>query len=272
MKNGIIIFTIFMIVIVIFMLRGKEEEYVIEKGKNNDFEKLQKYESSEGKEKPKGVVSYKSFADLKQNEDEGKDYRITAKKRNSEILVMAIHGGFIELGTDQVAKKLGEKLGADTYTFEALKPRDNWKLHIESTLYDEPKAIEMSGESKSILSIHGYYDEENENVYIGGRNKVYRKIMKDSLEEEGFSVELAPENLRAMNPDNIANRNGLGEGVQLELSTALRKSFFKNNEFFLDEEAKTTKEFSKFIRALEQATLTYKHEHLSNENEEKSRS
>ncbi len=266
MKKGAIGFVIFMIIIVIFILRGKEEEYVIQKGKNSDFESLQKYESSEGKDKPKGVVSYKSFVDLKRNEEEGKDYRITAKKRNSEILVMAIHGGFIELGTDQVAKKLGEKLGADTYTFEALKPRDNWKLHIESTLYDEPKAIEMSGKSKSILSIHGYYDEENENVYIGGRNKVYRKIMKESLEKAGFSVELAPENLRAMNLDNIANRNELREGVQLELSTALRKSFFNNNEFFLGEEAKTTKEFSNFIRALEQATLTYKHKHLLNKN------
>ncbi|MBS4190480.1 poly-gamma-glutamate hydrolase family protein [Bacillus sp. FJAT-49705] len=214
------------------------------------------------REKPKGYKEYKSFTELQKYERENIDYRIKAYHRNPEILVMAIHGGNIEIGTGEVAVDLGEKLNSSTYVFEALKPKDNQMLHIASTLYDEPTAVSMAKEAKTILSIHGYHDEKKENVYIGGRNDEYKKIVKKYLKKEGFHVEEAPRNLKGTQKNNIVNRNELGEGVQLELSTKLRKSFFKDDDFAMNNRKQETEEYDKFVEALEKATLKYKQKEL----------
>jgi phage replication-related protein YjqB (UPF0714/DUF867 family) len=214
------------------------------------------------REKPEDYKEYKSFTELQKYERENIDYRITAYHRKPEIAVMAIHGGNIEIGTGEVAADLGEKLNASTYIFEALKPKDNRKLHITSTLYDEPTAVSMAKKAKTILSIHGYHDVKKENVYIGGRNDAYKNIVKESLKKEGFHVEEAPENLEGTDKNNIVNRNEWGEGVQLELSTKLRKSFFKDRDFAMNNRKQQTEKYDRFVEALEKATLKYKRKEL----------
>ena len=86
---------------------------------------------------------YTSFHDLQSHEAEGRDFRIKSFDRNPQIAVMAIHGGNIEIGTGEVSLELGKQLGASTYVFEGLKAKDNRQLHVTSTLYDEPVAIDM---------------------------------------------------------------------------------------------------------------------------------
>ncbi|WP_077247360.1 poly-gamma-glutamate hydrolase family protein [Pseudobacillus wudalianchiensis] len=211
------------------------------------------------REKPK---EYRSFTELQKYERENIDYRITASHRKPEIAIMAIHGGNIEIGTGEIAADLGEKLNASTYIFEALKPKDNRKLHITSTLYDEPTAIRMAQKAKTILSLHGYHDTGRENVYIGGRNEAYKKMVKKYLKKEGFQIEEAPKHLKGTNKKNIVNRSELEQGVQLELSTKLRKSFFKDHDFAMNNRKQQTERYDAFVKALEKATLKYKQEEL----------
>ncbi|MED3324673.1 poly-gamma-glutamate hydrolase family protein [Bacillus thuringiensis] len=206
--------------------------------------------------------SYTSFYDLQKHEIADIDYRIKSFNRNPQILVMAIHGGNIEIGTGEIALELGKQLKTSTYIFEGLKAKGNRKLHVTSTLYDEPVATSMAKKAKTILSIHGYRDTETEKVYVGGRNGSYREIIAGYLRDAGFGVERAPDKFGGTSKDNIANQSQMQEGVQLELSTKLRKTFFENDAFSIDNRSNTTKTYDTFVHALKKATIKYKKDYL----------
>ena len=68
----------------------------------------------------------------------------------------------------------------DFYTFEGLMPKHNERLHITSTVFDEPTLLKMLDHSDETISIHGYSGEDPI-VYVGGRIKIseiYHKIIK----------------------------------------------------------------------------------------------
>ncbi len=207
----------------------------------------------------KGPDEYKSFAELEKYEQNHIDYRIRVYKRNPEMAVFAIHGGNIEVGTSEVAEDLGERLDASTYIFEGLKTEGNKILHLTSTLYDEPAAVQMAETSITSLSVHGYRDVKNEKIYMGGRNKEFKKLIADTLTDAGFEVENAPGRLAGTDRKNIVNRGEMG-GVQLELSTGLRKSFFKDNDFAMNNRKQQTDNYKEFIKALAKAAKKYKEE------------
>ena len=48
------------------------------------------------------------------------------------------------------------------------------------------------------------------------------------LRKKTFTVKESPNKIDAKSSDNIANKNESNSGVQLELTTALRKQFFKH--------------------------------------------
>jgi phage replication-related protein YjqB (UPF0714/DUF867 family) len=209
-----------------------------------------------------GPEEYRSFAELKKYEKENIDYRIKIYERKPEVAIFAIHGGNIEIGTGELAEDLGERLDASTYIFEGLKPKDNSILHITSTLYDEPAGVQMAEKAITSLSIHGHRDVNDEKVYVGGRNKKYKKLVKDALEDAGFDVEDAPDRLGGTGKKNIVNRGKKSGGVQLELSTKLRKSFFKDRDFAMNNRKQQTENYKDFLRALEKATEKYKEKEL----------
>ncbi|MGE7182396.1 poly-gamma-glutamate hydrolase family protein [Peribacillus sp. NPDC006672] len=204
------------------------------------------------------MKSYTDFAELQQNEHEYLDYRIIVHHRIPDIAVLAIHGGNIEPGTSEIAAALGERLCASTYLFEGLKPRGNQVLHITSNLFNEPIGVSMAANAQTTLSIHGHYDVHNALVYIGGRNEPYKNLIQHSLNEAGFQTEDAPQHLSGLNRNNITNTSKTGAGVQLELSTKLRKSLFKGNDFTSKNRVNPLDLFNRFVRALEKATLEYK--------------
>ena len=200
---------------------------------------------------------YANFAELYQNEQVNTDYRITAFHRKPEIAIFAIHGGNIEPGTSEVATSLGEKLDASTYLFEGLKRRDNSKLHITSTAFDEPTALLMSNMANTILSIHGYSAVHEELIYIGGRNQLLKKYIQLALQDAGFQTAEAPIHLLGMNESNITNRCKSGAGVQLELSKKLRNRFFLNDDTTSNNRHNHTETLNQFVRAIEKATIEY---------------
>jgi len=61
-----------------------------------------------------------------------------------------------------------------------------------------------------------------------------------------------------MNGNNITNTSKTGAGVQLELSTKLRKSFFKGDDFTSKNRINHCDLFKRFVTAIEKATLAYK--------------
>ncbi|MBT2664911.1 poly-gamma-glutamate hydrolase family protein [Bacillus sp. ISL-4] len=202
--------------------------------------------------------SYTDFIELQQNEQEDLDYRIIVHHRNPDIAILAIHGGNIEPGTSEIAAALGERLCASTYLFEGLKPRGNQVLHITSCLFNEPGGVSMAANAQTTLTIHGHYDVHNALVYIGGRNEPYKNLIQQCLNKAGFQTDHAPQRLSGMKGNNITNSSKTGAGVQLELSTKLRKSFFKGDDFTRKNRVNPCDLFKRFITAIEKATLEYK--------------
>src|SRR5699024_3873002 len=63
----------------------------------------------------------------------------------------------------------------------------------------------------------------------GGQDKKMAQSIKKELEKEGFNVEKSPNNINGRYSKNFINENDSGSGVQLEICTSIRKSFFKKD-------------------------------------------
>lgn len=192
---------------------------------------------------------YANFHELQQNERVNIDYKTFVNERNPNIAILAIHGGGIEVGTSEVTDKLAEKGNYSSYIFEALKSSNNRDLHITSIHFDDVDARSMAKKSNMTLSIHGYSGEE-EIVYVGGLEKELKTKVINQLKKDGFNALEAPENIGGVEPLNIVNDNKKKAGVQLELTTALRKSFFKDGDWSRENRVNTTGKFDKFVNSL----------------------
>ncbi|MDW8543663.1 poly-gamma-glutamate hydrolase family protein [Staphylococcus sp. KG4-3] len=182
-------------------------------------------------DQPQNQDYYKNFSELKADTTEGRDWQINTKTTNNkDILITAIHGGGIEPGTSELAKIISKKGNFNLYSFEGLLKSNNAKLHITSTSFDDSKLKDMIYKSNESISIHGIKDKKKV-VYIGGKDKDMSRSIRKELEKEGFNVEQSPNYVNGDSNNNIINKNDTGSGVQLEISTKYRKSFFDNGDF-----------------------------------------
>jgi phage replication-related protein YjqB (UPF0714/DUF867 family) len=170
------------------------------------------------------VKTYGSFGELSYNETEGRDYTIRTCQRNDPVLVMAPHGGKIEPGTTEVAEAIA---GNDHsfYSFQGIKVDANGVLHVQSHLFDEPRATEVLKGAEIVVTVHGHADREDGFVMIGGLNTCLKSEIEGELGRAGFPTRKATQGLKAIDPANICNRGRSGMGVQLEISRQLRDSF-----------------------------------------------
>ena len=167
------------------------------------------------------MTAYKNFKDLVEHEVAGQDYRIRIELRDPRILTMAPHGGRIEPSTEMIAEAIA---GADYsfYSFEGLKANGNGVLHIESHLFDEPRALQAVENADIVVTVHGQIDQKDGFVMIGGLHDNLRLRIKQQLEGIGFETRLPTEGLTGMDPQNICNRGKSKQGVQLEVSRRTR--------------------------------------------------
>jgi len=173
------------------------------------------------------MVFYNNFNELKSGEVEGRDYRIRVESRDPRVLVMAPHGGRIEPTTAEIAEAIaGEDYSF--YIFEGLKAAGNSVLHIESHLFEEPRALQVVREADVVITVHGQINQKEEFVMIGGLHQTLRSEIKRELERAGFQTRAPIDGLTGTNPENICNRGKLGQGVQLEMSRKVR-DLVKNN-------------------------------------------
>jgi phage replication-related protein YjqB (UPF0714/DUF867 family) len=172
---------------------------------------------------------FKSFQQLKSRYKEDVDFCIGSINRDSSTLVMAIHGGSIEIGTSQIARSVAKILQCDLYLFEGIRDCNNNLLHITSTNFNEPRAHKLVNKSDLTLSIHGCRGTD-EVTYIGGLDSKTGKKITKHLQAAGFKVKDAPTRLSGQQVDNICNQNSTNKGVQLELTYAMRQLLLYGSE------------------------------------------
>jgi phage replication-related protein YjqB (UPF0714/DUF867 family) len=171
---------------------------------------------------------YLNFAELIESEREGIDFRIyTVKREGSTTVIVAPHGGAIEPGTSEVAKEVA-KNDLSLAIFEGITPKNNKRLHITSTNFDEPRCVELVQKADTVVAIHGEGSGELV-VFLGGRDDELGVHLKAALERYGYAVKThGNPDLHGLAAANICNRGRHGVGVQLELSFGLRQTFFQS--------------------------------------------
>ena len=175
------------------------------------------------------MTSYMSFEELADREVEGQDYRIRVEVRDPRVLIMAPHGGKIEPATSEIAEAIA---GVDYsfYSFEGLKADGNSVLHIESHLFDEPRALQAVEKADIVVTVHGQIDRRDEFVMVGGLNDGLRSEIEGQLEVAGFKTRPPTEGLLGTDRMNICNRGKLKQGVQLEISRKVRDVLRANQD------------------------------------------
>ena len=169
-----------------------------------------------------------SFKELVHREVEDQDYRIRIELRDPRVLIMAPHGGKIEPTTGEIAAAIAED-DYSFYCFEGLKT-DSRPLHIESHLFDEPRALQVVQKADVVITIHGQIDQKEEFVMVGGLNDSLRSEITRELEGAGFQTRVPTERLMGTDSQNICNRGKLRRGVQLEVSRKVRDLLKTNLE------------------------------------------
>jgi phage replication-related protein YjqB (UPF0714/DUF867 family) len=209
--------------------------------------------SQHTKTEGQGNDKYKDFEQLSQNEQQDVDYKISFNKTNSDVLLMAIHGGSIESGTTELVDQIALEANDSYYTFQGIKEKNNVDLHITSSRFNEPVAIDLVSDSLYTLSFHGYKEEEKQHTYIDGLDKQLAETLRVALDDAGFSVSSAPKAMEGKEKSNIVNKNKQKKGVQLEISTAQRKAFFTNDDFSSANRENKTEAFYAYTKAIQNA-------------------
>jgi phage replication-related protein YjqB (UPF0714/DUF867 family) len=172
---------------------------------------------------------YRSFEELKSRELEGKDYQVRFHLRDERVLIMAPHGGKIEPTTSMIAEAIaGENYSY--YSFEGLKEEGNGVLHIESHLFDEPRALQAAQKADVVITVHGQLDHREGFIMIGGLHVDLRSEIRRRLEAAGFQTRTPTEGLQGIDPENICNQGKLKGGIQLEVSRKERDSLRTDQE------------------------------------------
>ena len=174
---------------------------------------------------------YRSMTDLLHDTQEGKDWTKESTNRHSNVLIFAPHGGSIEKGTTELTKAIANKGNYDYYAFNGTRNKNNSQLHVTSTNYNDPDLINRNYNKDVSISIHGAGQAQGKNtVLIGGRDEQLIQLISKELSAFKFNVQRSLGHLAGIDTNNVVNYNKKGQGVQLELTPDLRKSFFSNGD------------------------------------------
>lgn len=180
---------------------------------------------------PEGHIKdkYQSMTQLENETVEGVDWKKDTRDNGTKVLIVAPHGGNIEQGTTEATKALAKKGNYDYFSFEAIRPKNNTELHVTSTHYDDPTLNQMIKNRTATISIHGAAGTD-QIIYLGGPPSTLRDEMETQLKSSGFTVMAPLDYIGGVKKNNFINREENNTGVQLELTTALRKAFFNNGD------------------------------------------
>ncbi len=172
---------------------------------------------------------YRNFAQLRNGETEGIDYRICITEREFFAAIIAPHGGQIEPGTSEIAAAIAENIHC-LYCFEGLRSRPHRDLHIKSTKFDEPKCLGLIKQCKIVVAVHGW-DRKDKAVDVGGLDVALRDAICTRLDAAGFQSNVETKGHHAaISPNNICNKGLREKGVQLEITKGLREALLRYEE------------------------------------------
>ncbi len=145
------------------------------------------------------------------------------------IGVMAIHGGNIERGTEQIAQYIAVQSGASLYVISPRTQKRDWDFHISSnkiTPQESEKLLQFLNHVFTVVSFHGHVIKRNV-ICVGGLNYNLRRSLVENLREDFDVVDAVEEggicrNLSAQNPKNVVNFPQ-EKGVQVEIPLSMRK-------------------------------------------------
>ncbi len=164
---------------------------------------------------------YQSFGELARHETYGVDYRVTVLDRpRSPVVVLAPHGGLIEVGTSELAARVAADEHS-LFSFEGMKPRGrNRDLHVTSHRFDHPGCLTLIERRSVALAIHGCIGESA--IFLGGRDTRLVERLSRHLVRAGFAPCAHGHRYPGRDANNICNRTARGCGGQLELTLDLR--------------------------------------------------
>ncbi len=135
-------------------------------------------------------------------------------------MILAPHGGGIEIGTSQLAARLARGRHS-LFLFEGLKPPwQNRGLHITSHRFDHPLCVELVSRHPVTLAVHGCKGESR--IYVGGLDTELKVLLTTRLNDAGFPATSDNHPYLGLNPLNICNRGSRGRGAQIELTRDFR--------------------------------------------------
>ena len=154
---------------------------------------------------------------------------------NSTWLIAAPHGGNIESGTTVIAWAISHACSSSYYSFIGKKEPDGGDLHLTSHHFDEPIALQLAASHPRLLCVHGILAENGEGAWLipGGAYRQAQELLKQNLNGIVNLREETPlgKKYPGVHPKNICNRGSRGEGLQIELSSELRKQLLSNPDF-----------------------------------------
>ena len=167
---------------------------------------------------------YRNFAALALGEAGKKSWQIvTIDRRDSDVLIIAPHGGGIERGSSELAAMIASK-DYSHHRFEGLKRIGNRSLHITSTHFDEPSALALARRSGIVVGIHGRSGLNR--IDVGGRDTELVTLIVDTLVAAGLPATVNG-GFPAQDRRNICNRGRRRRGAQLEITADLRAAPFR---------------------------------------------
>lgn len=200
---------------------------------------------------------YASYTALAAGQTEGVDYeRRSVPVTGSKWCSIAIHGGGIEPGSGEVARAVGLNVMSH-YEFAGIMPANNFDtLHVTSTNFDEPTAQALVAGSLRCLSFHGYTGSTGvAETSLGGLDTATAARVQTALTAAGFRVISAAQEINGSDPLNIVNKTTISAGVQVEMSNALRASFFPDGDLSrtMRDSGQRTTAFNAYVAAIQSA-------------------
>ncbi|MFB7588096.1 poly-gamma-glutamate hydrolase family protein [Streptomyces sp. NPDC056169] len=187
------------------------------------------------------------------------DPKLSEKYEFPRTVILALHGGGIEIGTSELALGIagynprnvgGDPILPTTYDywmFEGLLSTGNKALHVTSKNCDDHVALSFVRSHLNVLSLHGcqfdqlklptatYPPTGNLRVaVVGGLNAAFRSALVTEINNAGFQAVDAYDprysatlgEFNGSHPTNPCNLTMLGKGAQIEMTTELRESLF----------------------------------------------
>jgi phage replication-related protein YjqB (UPF0714/DUF867 family) len=173
------------------------------------------------------VAEYPSMTALRKVEQAGVAYDLGWTITDSPLIVVAPHGGAIEVRTSEIASAIAGTDHTQCHFKGKLPTGQNFpRLHVTSEHWDVEECLILIGQRTHALSVHGTA-KPGKIAYIGGRDTATGAELAAALGTAGFTVvQPAPPDIAGTSVDNFVNKDADGAGVQLELTSDLRLELF----------------------------------------------